>query len=501
MADRHDMTIGIGLKADLEGGVQTEKQLERLRKKAKETSEQTRSGFDQVSQSFGRVSKAAGAFSKVLSGFGMIGIATSVVAGIKSIIDSFRDAKKEADEFAKAADEKAIKDGIDDLSKSYAQLTDAISKANAARTAQKELEDIELKNLRDLEDAQIDLSEQKELGAIDGNDPAAAERRAEIQARYKARRDNLAVSRGEFDGVRERQDLRNDAAAARKNARQIDEAAAETERKIREAKSRRNDALARSVSENEEDLGTYGLWGKAVKKVLTLNWGSGWTDTRSEAGDKVRAEAQAQADSEQARIDQLTKQAESQRQQAERLREDAAQKEKKAEALQGSVEAQRVRRDVVEMQGAQSVSAAVRATDTKNEQISKDEALIAGAAARRAGIQARIDEQNAAEQAAADRANKEDQDVYLARRRLARADAENRGKGWNRYVKGDRRRLEDGVQREEREAEEARSSFERTKNAVAETLQRLNEEMRRFESDLKAAQSRMKVNSEGGNSQ
>ena len=77
----------------------------------------------------------------------------------------------------------------------------------------------------------------------------------------------------------------------------------------------------------------------------------------------------------------------------------------------------------------------------------------------------------------------------------------NRGKGWKRYAHGARMDLAADVRREEDEAAEAKVSFERTKNAVEETLKTLNEEMRKFEADLKAAQSRMKVNADGGKSE
>ena len=273
MADG-EVNVKVKITAENGGVTQAVTGLDKVGKKAKETAEKTKSGFEQANQAFDKVTKAAGAFQKILSGFGMVGIATALAGGITKIIDSFGEAKKKAEEFQKAADEKKVQDGIDALADSYKKLTDAISGANAARTAQKEIEDIELKNKRDIEDANLDLAEQKELDAIDVNDPAASEARAEIQARYKARRDSIAIQRGVFDGVRERQELRHGAMSDRENADKIDAAANETDKAITEAKARRNAALVRSNTTNSEDAtGFWSAFGTNLKRVLSLDWG------------------------------------------------------------------------------------------------------------------------------------------------------------------------------------------------------------------------------------
>ena len=466
MADG-EVNVKVKITAKNGGVTQAVTGLDKVGKKAKETAEKTKSGFEQANQAFDKVTKAAGAFQKVLSGFGMVGIATALAGGITKIIDSFGEAKKKAEEFQKAADDKKVQDGIDALADSYKKLTDAISGANAARTAQKEIEDIELKNKRDLEDANIDLAEQKELDAIDAKDPAAAEARAEIQARYKAKRDNLAVQRGIFDGVRERQDLQQGAIADRENADKIDAAANETDKAIKEAKARRNAALARSNTINSEDAtGFWSASGTNLKRILTLEWGK-VGDERTEAGDAIREKAQAEVDAEQARIEQLTKEAEAQRKQAEELRTSATQKDRKAEALGGSVEAQRVREQIVSMQGTASVAAAVRATDAKDREVAAKSKEVSDAITaqellerEKAEVKGKISAAEARKAAAA-------QSVYDAQGNLDLAKANGKGIVGAQQALISAQRAADGVNRE---ADAAIAAFSESLKSIESKL-------------------------------
>lgn len=472
MADG-EVNVKVKITAENGGVTQAVGGLDKVGKKAKETAEKTKSGFEQASQTFGKVTKAAGAFQKVLTGFGMVGVATALVGGIKKIIDSFGEAKTEAEAFAKAAKDKKVQDGVDALADSYKNLTDAISGANAARTAQKEIEDIELKNKRDLEDANIDLAEQKELDAIDANDPAAAEARAEIQARYKARRDNIAIQRGVFDGVRERQNLRMGADSDRADAAKLDAAAGETERLIKEAEARRDEALARSTAMNsEDDDGNYLSQAKnSIGKIFTLKWGR-LGDYRTEKGDAIRKEAKAEAEKEQARIDELKKQAENQHKQAEARREQADQKEKKAEALGGSVDAQRVREEVVRMRGNSAVKAAEAATDKKDDEVAKEKAKEADAMTaaellkrEKEELKSRIAQEEARKTAAA-------QGVFTAQGNLDLAKLNKSGQAEAQQALISAQQAADGVNREADAA-----------------LKTLTETLKSVESRLKAAQS------------
>ena len=100
--ENYDTTIKVGLDADLAGGIQTEKQLDAIRKKAKALGKEGESAGANMTAAFGKVSRAAAMFQKVLTGMGVATAFAGVVAAIEKIRSSFGAAKKEAEEFAKA---------------------------------------------------------------------------------------------------------------------------------------------------------------------------------------------------------------------------------------------------------------------------------------------------------------------------------------------------------------------------------------------------------------
>jgi len=368
MAQDGEVNVKLKITAENGGVEKAEQGLKRIKRSAKNTAEETKSGFKQLQEAGGKVNAVFGALKNLLAGFGAANALIGIIDAVKTIRESFSAAKKEAEEFAKAADAKKVQESIDALAKSYGDLTESITKSNEASQSEKKIEDIKLKNRRDLEDANIDLAEQRELAAIDENDPAAAEAKAEIQATYKAKRDRIAIQRGEYDGVRERDELRSSALTDRKNADRIEEAAKATDAEIKKAEQRRNEHLAKSVSTNKEDYtGFWSMLGANAKRTFSLDWGK-INDERSEKGNEIRKKEQEAADAEEARIKSLKDDAEAKRKSAEALRTSATQKEKEADALGGSVEVQQVKEQVVKLQGKSAVAAAVRATDKKDKE-------------------------------------------------------------------------------------------------------------------------------------
>ena len=501
MADRHDMTIGIGLKADLEGGVQTEKQLEKVRQKAVELGKASGEAGNQGAQAFGKMQGAVGKLKSVLSGLGVAGLLTGLISQIKTITDSFGSAEKEARKFGESVKAAASAKEIDELAESYGRLTKAIMDSAAANDHQNAMIAKAVAAERELEDAVAQAAEQRELAAVDPSAPDAAEQRQAISARYAAAAGRRAAVRRKEDIVYRRQELNSQADLLDRSASEKAASAGADDGEIARLVKGRDDALRRSVSENGEDAtGFLDMFSTNLKRIATFQWGK-VGDARTEEGNAEREKANAEAEKIQADIDRLTKQRDAKLESAKADRESARRKREEAGIEGDRLQAADIRIGASDVSGSVSVGKADRALEARQSQIAADEAVIGGAGARRASIQARIDAENARLQAAADRANKEDRDVYMAQRLLEQGDAENRGKGWTRYAQGSRRDLAADVRREENEAAEARVSFERTKNAVAETLKKLNEEMHKFESDLKAAQSRMKVNSDGGSSE
>ena len=212
---QHDTTITIGLDADLSGGVQTEKQLEAMRRKAAQLGKEGSSSVGKVTGAVGGLQKACGLLRNVLAGFGLVGVFTALAAAVGKVKDSFGAAKKEAEALAKEKDKAAHKEAVEALAKSYETLGESMRKASEAMQRANELEDIATRNARALEDAQLDLAKQKELAAIDANDPAAAEKRAQIEANYAERRGHLTAARSREDLAKESNRLMAEAGAKR----------------------------------------------------------------------------------------------------------------------------------------------------------------------------------------------------------------------------------------------------------------------------------------------
>lgn len=501
MADRHDMTIGIGLKADLEGGVQTEKQLDKVRQKARDLGKDANDAGNQAVASFGRLQKTVGTLNAALTGFGVAGMFTALIAGVQKIMGSFGHAKKAAEEFAKEQAGIAESKAIDALVSDYERLKASIAASTAEQNRQLELIDAEVSARRRLDAAKLASEKERALAALDPSSPDYAEKVKAVETRFGAAEAAMRASNADDDVTLAKQRLVDQAGA------KDQEAAAEGARQkairaqINAALREKSRASIEAVELNDNDkTGVLSALSTTMNQLFTLDWGR-MADAKTAEGDAVRKEAAKRAQEAERKAANLQEQLRASEERQSELRKEAEQLRKKANVKGGEHEAARIERETEESRARRTNAESARALADKQEQVAKDQATIAGYAGRKAAIQAKIDAEQARLQAASDRANREDRDVYLAQRRLEQGDAENRGKGWKRYAQGARRDLAADVRREEDEAAEARVSFERTKNAVAETLRKLNEEMRRFESDLKAAQSRMKVNSDGGSSE
>lgn len=407
MAQDGEVSVKLKITAENGGVAKAEQGLNRVKDAAKKTAEESKSGFEQMRAGVGKLRGAFSAFNAVLSGFGAVAFATTIVSGIKKIRDSFRKAEEDAKKFAEEQEKAANAKEIENLAKAYDTLTKSIDNAAAARAHDNEIADIELKNARDLEDAQIDLAEQQELNGVDPNDKAAEEVRAEIRARYAEKRNNIAAKRNELDGVRERDRLRQSAEVSRQEADEIEKSAAEYDKKIEAISKHRDAKLHESVSENEKDnTGFWDSFGSNAKNIVSLDWGK-VGDSRTEEGDAERQKAAEEAKADQAQIDALKAEKDRQLEVAKNKRTAAERAEQKADALGGSVQAQEVRSRVVRMQGAQAVKSAEQATDRKDAQQAAEAKRLKDAemaqralVEQKASVQARIDSEQKKKDAA-----------------------------------------------------------------------------------------------------
>ena len=484
----NDTTIRIGLDADLSGGVQTEKQLEAMRRKAAQLGKEGSSSVGKVTGAIGGLQKACGLLRNVLTGFGVVGVFTALAAAVGKVKDSFGAAKKEAEALAKEKDKAAHKEAVEALAKSYETLGESMRKASEAMQRANELEDIATRNARALEDAQLDLAKQKELAAIDANDPAAAEKRAQIEANYAERRGHLTASRSREDLARESNRLMAEAGAKRTSAGRIEKEAKDYDAVIADLMSRILNAKQRSTEFNEKDVGE-GFWstvGTSAKRFVSLDWGQ-LTNPKTEAGDAIRKEAKTEAEQLEAELKQLKKQREDKLKQAADLRAEAEHMDERAGAIYAGQKAIDVREDATAVETRRGVIDTGKALDKKEKQVAKDKQTIAEGKETLANFEETEAEQKAKAQAAAAKYQKEQNEVFEAQNRYDML-VQNGGS------KKEKSAALAALQKEKAEALEAQHEMEKVAAEVANVLKAIKEEVGTLSRSVKAAQSRLKQN-------
>lgn len=482
MADaNYDASLKIGLEADLSGGVQTEKQLDQLKRKAREFGKDGENSVGTLSGAFGKLRGAVGLVKNVLAGFGVLGVFTALTGAVGHVIESFGKAKREAEELAKAKDEAARTEAIEALAKAYADLGTAARDAADAVKHENEMQDIATKNARALEDAQIDLAEQKELSAVDANDPAAAEKRALITASYASRRGGLSASRAREDIATEFNRLHAEAAAKRGEARRIESSTEQDDEIIADTKRRLADAENRSKALNDRDV--TGFWsgvGTDLKRFAKLNWGEMYKK-KTEKGDAIRKDAAAEAQRLKTELRQLEEQKAAKQKEAEALRTDAARLDQRAGTVYAAGESIDVRETATAISNRRSVDAAEervkkrRAEQTAADlQHNADRSLIASAPEEEARMQAEAD---------------------AAQARLNEADAARSARLVDVQHRRTLGRVSDGAA--SREVAAAEIEFKKVEAEVGAVLTRLREEMKSFQAELRKAESREQSYKEG----
>ena len=483
----NDTTIKLGLEADLSGGVQTEKQLDAVRNKAKQLEKDGSASVGKVTGAVGGLQKACGLLRNILTGFGVVGVFTALAAAVGKVKDSFGAAKKEAEELEKAKTKAAHKEAVEALAKSYETLGEAMRKAGEAMQRANELEDIATKNARALEDAQLDLAEQKELAEVDANDPEAAEKRAAISARYAERRGGLTAQRSREDLASEQNRLMAQAGAKRTSAGRIEEEAEGYDRLIESAQKRRDAAHSRSFAMNEEDR--HGFWanfGGNIKNITTFNWGK-VGESQTEEGDAIRKEAKGEVASLDAEIKRLQEEKRQKLKQAADLRAEAEHMDERAGAIGGMYAAIDARETATAISGSRSVKDADTALDKKVAKREKDEKTVTEGKETLANFAQTEEEQRAKAQAAAEKYQKEQLEVAKAQDRYDML-VQNGGS------KKEKSAALAALQKEKEEALEAQREMERTAAEVANVLKAIKEEVGKLSHAVKSAQGRLKQN-------
>ena len=479
----YDTKITVGLEADLTGGVQTEKQLEKVRAQAKKLEQDSKSCGASIEQAFGKATRAVGFFRKALGLFGAVSAITGIIAAIGKVKESFGDAKKEAEKFADAREMAGLKTGIEALAKSYEALGRAIVDASEKLKRANELQDIATKNARALEDAQMDLAEQKELSAIDANDPAAAEKRAAISARYAARRGVLASSRSREDIDAERNRLSREAGSKRAAAGKINSSLEEDDRLIKKTEQMIEEEESKATKLNSYDIPADDknrLRWNDFKKFASLDWGN-IGSRATEEGDEYRKRAEERRDSLREQLKTIKENRASKKREAEKLLDEAKFLDEKAGALYQAQETVDVKETTARVTGQRGMDDA--ATSLKEE---ADRATIAQGPGRLAAIRARIASVEAQKLAAQQADAKEQQDAVLAQQALDSFNAAGHRRNGT-GVQAARGNLEADVERETREATQSRMQLQSTLATLAATLKGLNADLNKVQREVEAA--------------
>lgn len=493
MADNESI-VKLKLDADLTGGLQTEKQYDRLKAKAAQLGKDSSASVGKVTSAFGRLRGAMWLVKNVLAGFGVVGVFTALAAAVGKVKDSFGAAKKEAEELAKEKDKAAHKEAVEALAKSYETLGESMRKASEAMQRANEVQDIATKNARALQDAELDLAEQKELAAVDANDPAVSEKRAAISARYAEQRGRLASTRSREDVAAEFNRLNADAVAKREAATKIEASTSEDDAVIERTKKARDEARRRSLATNDEDTTNAGRFGRNIKNIVTFNWGKVSGDLRTEEGDAVRKEADAEADRLDAEVKRLEEQKKAKLAEAERLRGDADHIVERANAVIGALDAVNVRERATEVSARRGVSDTEASLVKKNreikkkaEQKEKDELTVSEGTEKLSEYERQETTEKAKAQAAADKYQKEQNEVFAAQNRYDML-VQNGGS------KKEKSAALAALQKEQAEALEAQHEMEKVAAEVANVLQGINAQIKTLSSAVQKAESRLAQN-------
>ena len=292
MAEDYDTKIRIGMEADLAGGVQTERQFDKLKQKAREFGKEAGSSSNSASAAFGRVNSAVG---KVKSALASLTIGSVFIAGLQKIAESFKSAKKNASEFAEIDRKLKEKSSLAEMANDARRLADAVADAVKSQNRQLTLIDDQVSARRRLQKANLEAAKESELSGLDPNSEDYGEQVKLVEAKYARISAQNAASDAKEDVMLQRQKIASDIEI--KNRELSAESANESliRRKIADARREKSAADIASESINEEDKsGFVDALGKTLAQLATGQWGRAAGAT-TEEGDRIRKENKAKS--------------------------------------------------------------------------------------------------------------------------------------------------------------------------------------------------------------
>ncbi len=461
--------------ADTSGADKTAKSTENIGHSAEKASRQASNSFKVVGNALNGLRSAASRVNQAISAFTRFGFIASGFESIVNIIEKLtgksREAKKEAEELAKANQKAADAKIVEGLAKAYEKLAKAIANTNRERERGYELENMGRDNARDLEDKEAQLAKIRAINALDPNDPDYEAKKAVIERRFDEAAANRDVARAREDNETEVNRLREqgftkieDAGLLRDSLRDDDWEIAETKARLRKAK----DA---SKAPNQEDLSVIGHY----RNIFSGNINN-LVAGRTAAGDEVRKKNAQEAKELEARLKELQEARDKKAEEAEQMKAEGEHLLKKADLVDDR---------------EKSIYETEHINKAKAEQPQIQRTAAYNAIAEGAEDLARLRRDKKYEedraQAAADRYAKEGAEAYEAQNRYDMVVA-------NGGSRKDRSAALAALQKEQREAEEAKHEMEKVAAEVATTLQGINAQIKALSSAVKKAEGRLAQN-------
>ena len=447
MAGNYDTTIKVGLEADLSGGMQTEKQLDRLKAKSRELGKEGASAGSQIENSLGKVTKAVGNLRRLMGGFGIVALVMQAVNAFKEWRKSIQEAEDKAkalrDSLKDAADAKAVKE----MANAYKEVAERIAEAADERKRSNDLLTEEVRLRREAEDAQTDLEEAQAL--------AASRKREDVIMRMTA-----------LD-----QEARTSASAAD----ELEATLGADRSAIVRARTSSRTFHALSKEMTDRDITWYG----ARKKT--------------EEGDAVRKDYEQRAEKADAEVEKLEADLKAKEKEIARLRAQAADATARHQLMGTALSTADVASAAADITNGMATASADRSLASRNAQVAADEATLAQGPGRMAAIKRQIAQVEAQKQSAVSADAKEQQDAVLAQQALDSFNsAGHRRNGTG--VQAQRSALEADVARETAEAGQSRTQLQSTLATLAATLKGLNADLKMVEREVDAATKRQNAN-------
>ena len=455
-----ETTVKVKTVNDGSGAEAAKKDQKALGDEAERTAARTAAANAKAEKSFGLIQKgiagvrrAMGTLNTVITGFGLIGIITTLVGWFKSLKEWIGKSAEEAKRLREEAKLTSVVRMVNEVEEAQQRLNASIretltlmdeenAKADAAKSRQRAVEDAKLKR--------------EEARALEGvEDP---DEQSRIRSRYAKRRAELGIARAQEDeneagrratvkvGTQEANVVlaKDQVISARSAIKVSDEIASRTKdpEKLKEIQQRRKqleEQLAKAQAELEKQ-----------KQLL---------QRAKEEREKVAGMSEAAVISGQADLQNIGNSDAARERAAEQRRAEAKRKEEEAAAEAAKKAAQKA----------------------------ADEKTVSEGKSKIAELEADADAERVNAQAAADRYAKEAGEAHDAQNRYDMVVA-------NGGSRKDRSAALAALQKEQREAEEAKHEMERVAAEVATTLQGINAQIKALSSAVKKAEGRLAQN-------